>query len=53
MSIAGSGHYPATKHAVEGYTKMAALEYAGEHEGEATFAMSLASAGEVTFQALT
>lgn len=31
---------------------VAALEYAGEHEGEARFALSLASAGEVTFGAL-
>jgi len=31
---------------------VAALEYAGEHEGEASFALSLASAGEVTFSAL-
>jgi NAD(P)-dependent dehydrogenase (short-subunit alcohol dehydrogenase family) len=28
VTIAGSGHYPATKHAIEGYTKMTALEYA-------------------------
>jgi len=34
---------------LEGPFLVAALEYAGEHEGEATFAMSLASAGEVTF----
>jgi TP901-1 family phage major tail protein len=31
---------------------VAALEYAGEHEGEATFAISLASAGEISFEAL-
>ena len=31
---------------------VAALEYAGEHEGEATYAITLASAGEVTFAAL-
>ena len=30
---------------------VAALEYAGEHEGEASFAMSLASAGAVSFSA--
>jgi len=36
---------------LEGPFLVAALEYAGEHEGEATFAISLASAGEVTFGA--
>ena len=30
VTIAGSGHYPATKHAIEGYTKMTALEYADD-----------------------
>jgi len=30
---------------------VAALEYAGEHEGEASFALSLASAGAVSFGA--
>jgi len=38
---------------LEGPFLVAALEYAGEHEGEATFAISLASAGEVLFEALT
>lgn len=37
---------------LEGPFLVAALEYAGEHEGEATFAISLASAGEVAFEAL-
>jgi TP901-1 family phage major tail protein len=37
---------------LEGPFLVAALEYAGEHEGEATFAISLASAGEVTFGAV-
>ena len=36
---------------LEGAFLVSALEYAGEHEGEATFAISLASAGEVTFGA--
>jgi TP901-1 family phage major tail protein len=36
---------------LEGPFLVAALEYAGEHEGEATYAMTLASAGEVTFEA--
>ena len=36
---------------LEGPFLVSALEYAGEHEGEATFAMNLASAGEVTFEA--
>ena len=34
---------------LEGPFLVTALEYAGEHEGEASFALSLASAGEVTF----
>jgi TP901-1 family phage major tail protein len=38
--------------ALEGPFLVAALEYAGEHEGEATFAISLASAGEIAFGAL-
>lgn len=37
---------------LEGPFLLAALEYAGEHEGEATFAISLASAGEIGFEAL-
>ena len=37
---------------LEGPFLVAALEYAGEHEGEASFALSLASAGEVTFEAV-
>ena len=37
---------------LEGPFLVAALEYAGAHEGEATFAMSLASAGEITFGGL-
>ena len=37
---------------LEGPFLVAALEYAGEHEGEATYAMTLASAGEVSFAAL-
>ena len=30
---------------------IAALEYAGQHDGEATFSLNLASAGEVSFDA--
>lgn len=37
---------------LEGPFVVAALEYAGAHEGEATFAISLASAGELAFEAL-
>lgn len=37
---------------LEGPFLVSALEYAGEHEGEAAFAISLASAGEITFEAL-
>ncbi|MEG1452623.1 phage major tail protein, TP901-1 family [Brevundimonas sp.] len=36
---------------LEGAFLVSALEYAGEHEGEASFALSLASAGEVEFSA--
>ncbi len=37
---------------LEGPFIVAALEYAGEHDGEAAFAISLASAGAVTFTAI-
>lgn len=37
---------------LEGPFLVAALEYAGEHEGEASFALTLASAGEVGFAAI-
>jgi TP901-1 family phage major tail protein len=37
---------------LEGAFLVAALEYAGEHDGEAAFALSLASAGVVTFTAI-
>jgi TP901-1 family phage major tail protein len=37
---------------LEGPFLVAALEYAGDHEGEATWAISLASAGEILFEAL-
>lgn len=36
---------------LEGPFLVSALEYAGEHEGEASFALSLASAGEIAFAA--
>ncbi|OYW98012.1 MAG: phage major tail protein, TP901-1 family [Caulobacter vibrioides] len=36
---------------LEGAFIVAALEYAGEHDGEAVFALSLASAGAVSFTA--
>jgi|SRR5215217_248928 len=37
--------------ALEGPFLVAALEYAGEHEGEATYALTLASAGQIAFEA--
>lgn len=37
---------------LEGAFVVAALEYTGEHDGEAAFALSLASAGAVTFTAI-
>jgi len=37
---------------LEGPFVVAALEYAGEHDGEAAFALSLASAGSVSFTAI-
>ena len=37
---------------LDGPFLISALEYAGEHEGEATFAISLASAGEIGFSSL-
>ncbi len=36
---------------LEGPFLVSALEYAGDHEGEATFAISLASAGAIEFSA--
>lgn len=37
---------------VEGPFQITSLEYAGDHDGEATFEISLASAGEIAFAAL-
>jgi TP901-1 family phage major tail protein len=37
---------------VEGPFQITAIEYAGSHNGEATYEMSLASAGALTFTAL-
>ena len=36
---------------IEGPFQIAALEYAGRHDGEATYSLSLASAGALTFMA--
>lgn len=36
---------------LQGPFLVAALEYAGDHDGEATYALTLASAGEITFEA--
>ncbi|GGZ45559.1 phage major tail protein, TP901-1 family [Asticcacaulis endophyticus] len=36
----------------EGAFLIASLDYAGDHDGEATFAMTLASAGEISFVAI-
>ncbi len=38
---------------VEGPFQITAIEYAGTHNGEATYEMSMASAGELTFTADT
>lgn len=37
---------------IEGPFQITAIEYAGNHDGEAAFEMALASAGELTFTAL-
>ncbi len=37
---------------MEGLFQITALEFAGEHDGEVTFDMSLESAGELTFTAV-
>jgi TP901-1 family phage major tail protein len=37
---------------VEGLFQISAIEYAGSHNGEATYELSLASAGALTFTAL-
>ncbi|MYM54158.1 phage major tail protein, TP901-1 family [Thalassovita mangrovi] len=36
---------------IEGPFQMSAIEYAGSHNGEATYELSMASAGELTFTA--
>jgi TP901-1 family phage major tail protein len=36
---------------VEGPFQVSAIEYAGTHDGEATYELSLASAGQLTFTA--
>ncbi|NHQ73459.1 phage major tail protein, TP901-1 family [Roseovarius gahaiensis] len=38
--------------AVEGPFQLTAIEYAGTHDGEATYELSLASAGQLTFTAV-
>lgn len=37
---------------IEGPFQITALEYAGDHDGEATFEINLASAGEISFSSL-
>lgn len=37
---------------VEGAFQMTSIEYAGSHDGEATYELAMASAGPLTFQAL-
>ena len=37
---------------VEGAFQITAIDYAGNHDGEATYEMSLASAGALTFTAI-
>lgn len=37
---------------IEGLFQITALEYSGDHDGEAVFELSLASAGALTFSAL-
>ena len=37
---------------IEGAFQIAALEYAGRHDGEASYSLSLASAGALTFTAV-
>lgn len=37
---------------VEGPFQIAAIEYAGTHDGEATYEMAMASAGSLTFMAI-
>ncbi|GLQ34056.1 tail protein [Amylibacter marinus] len=37
---------------IEGAFQITSIEYAGQYEGEATYEVSLASAGEITFAAL-
>jgi NAD(P)-dependent dehydrogenase (short-subunit alcohol dehydrogenase family) len=47
VAIQGSGHYTATKHALEGYTKVAALDYADQNIRINAMAPGLVSEGRL------
>jgi NAD(P)-dependent dehydrogenase (short-subunit alcohol dehydrogenase family) len=47
VAVQGSGHYTATKHAMEGYTKVAALDYAAQNIRINSMAPGLVSEGRL------
>ena len=47
VAVEGSGHYTATKHALEGYTKVAALDYADQNIRINAMAPGLVSEGRL------
>ena len=47
VAVQGSGHYTATKHAMEGYTKVAALDYADQNIRINSMAPGLVSEGRL------